>query len=526
MGVCLADAQEDLASVAGLAGCSARQTTPSDLDQQDDTMTDRTPRYFNDDDELTSDVNNQNTTTGTLVADEQSISETIHGATGGMSQGWRTQAYSAPLSGTWEKLSVDSPAVSAGTSGSWDDTEVEEPGVIYDDDGELKMTFSGTNGTKRSIGLATTTPDSIDDWTKDANNPVIDPDDYAAIGSSEIRNGSLLKLADGTYINAVCTIDNSGGNVHLMTSTDLVNWSHGHEVTETTDGSGNVRTCNIFQIGVWYYMMVQYDNQDVWLYSSRQPLTDWTRHRPVPIRSSSKDIHSTPAPVVLGNEIYFQWEEYNDNPTGTTIWTGSMQTTKLMNGYVEEPTVRSSQLQKVDNISSTSSTPDDLLPQTIVDFRGNSPVKYNSAVRVQAVLNAPTGETLTLELNSFGTGSPIYSVTSNSGANDQEIDSGWIEWPGSAPDSDRIFFKYYVSGGTSASINYCTVDVNKMPEIQADPNSPHVGQAGGSGAWDEGQVREGYPYYFGGDYIYSFYEGRQADQNPPSQIGVVRTPLK
>lgn len=58
-----------LASAIGLAGCTQESAPQQDSQQQDSTMTDRTPRHFNDDDELTSPVNNELVSTGGLSSD-------------------------------------------------------------------------------------------------------------------------------------------------------------------------------------------------------------------------------------------------------------------------------------------------------------------------------------------------------------------------------------------------------------------------------------------------------------------------
>jgi len=89
----------------------------------------------------------------------------------------------------WSKDSLNNPVLDVGLNGTWDDTYVWAPCVVFDDS-IYHLWYHASNGSITSIGHATAPhPDSV--WTKDPNNPVLDPGssnswDYPGVGAPSV----------------------------------------------------------------------------------------------------------------------------------------------------------------------------------------------------------------------------------------------------------------------------------------------------------------------------------------------------
>ncbi len=92
----------------------------------------------------------------------------------------------------WTKLATN-PIMGAGPSGSWDDVTANSPNVVFDGT-SYHMWYRGRDGATNRIGYATS-PDGLD-WTKHADNPVLD---IGPSGTWESNNlGQPRAIFDGT----------------------------------------------------------------------------------------------------------------------------------------------------------------------------------------------------------------------------------------------------------------------------------------------------------------------------------------
>ena len=118
---------------------------------------------------------------------------------------------------------TSNPILDIGNPGSWDDELVSAPSIVKDNK-EYKLWFTGFDGTKGQIGLATSS-DGIN-WLKYQNNPVISP----KIGDPwEVEIGEPSVYFDGNIYTMWLTSFNftqkESFRISRTTSTDGINWA-------------------------------------------------------------------------------------------------------------------------------------------------------------------------------------------------------------------------------------------------------------------------------------------------------------
>jgi beta-fructofuranosidase len=84
--------------------------------------------------------------------------------------------------------------------------------------------YTGVDGAKAGIGMATSTEDSLIHWTKNPGNPLI-PNPPSGYASMDFRDPFLWKSGDTYYMMVGSGLQNNGGGI-LFTykSTNLINW--------------------------------------------------------------------------------------------------------------------------------------------------------------------------------------------------------------------------------------------------------------------------------------------------------------
>jgi hypothetical protein len=97
----------------------------------------------------------------------------------------------------WTKY-PGNPVLDKRPSGDWDDVEVTTPNVLYGDDGNYYMWYSGTRsvGSNFRIGYATSSDGVI--WIKSLSNPVLDKGLSGSWEDVFVAGPSVL-YKDGTY---------------------------------------------------------------------------------------------------------------------------------------------------------------------------------------------------------------------------------------------------------------------------------------------------------------------------------------
>lgn len=97
----------------------------------------------------------------------------------------------------WTKR-TGNPVLGPGAASSWEALGVADPCVLYEGSG-FRMYYSGTDGTSRCIGLATS--DNWLQWTRSAANPVLQPgapgaswDDRAVGAPWVLRDGTEFRM--------------------------------------------------------------------------------------------------------------------------------------------------------------------------------------------------------------------------------------------------------------------------------------------------------------------------------------------
>jgi predicted GH43/DUF377 family glycosyl hydrolase len=120
----------------------------------------------------------------------------------------------------WTKY-AGNPVMSNGSFGSWDNAHIGSMSVIKDGS-TYKMWYYGNNGNIGRIGYATST-DGIN-WTKYADNPVMDLGAGNAWDSKEIGPNCVIKDADG-YKMWYGGSDGNHSRVGYANSTDGINWT-------------------------------------------------------------------------------------------------------------------------------------------------------------------------------------------------------------------------------------------------------------------------------------------------------------
>jgi len=129
--------------------------------------------------------------------------------------------YATSANGTdWTKL-VTNPVLTKGAPGTWEATSVGFASVIPDGGG-FKMWYTGTSGSIRRVGYATS-PDGIT-WTKYPGNPVVDVGAIGDWDASRVSNPTVAKVGSTYHMWFSSSISPAGGIGHA-TSLDGINWS-------------------------------------------------------------------------------------------------------------------------------------------------------------------------------------------------------------------------------------------------------------------------------------------------------------
>jgi len=137
----------------------------------------------------------------------------------------------SPDGSYWIRDTLNNPVLSLGSSGSWDDFFIVHPSVVYAN-GTYHMWYDGwsdgSTSTIKSIGHATSA-DGIN-WEKDANNPVLSPDNSESWDFNFVRGVNVL--FDGGKFHMWYT----GGkwfnyNLGYAFSTDGINWKKYNDYT-------------------------------------------------------------------------------------------------------------------------------------------------------------------------------------------------------------------------------------------------------------------------------------------------------
>lgn len=114
--------------------------------------------------------------------------------------------------------------VALAPSNGFDNFGVWSGTTIKDNNGKPAIIYTGVDGAKAGIGLATADDEQLSVWTKYANNPIIPsvPSNYSAM---DFRDPYIWKDGSNYYMIVGSGIQNEGGGI-LFTykSTDLVHW--------------------------------------------------------------------------------------------------------------------------------------------------------------------------------------------------------------------------------------------------------------------------------------------------------------
>ncbi len=106
------------------------------------------------------------------------------------------------------------------------------------DNGDLKLIYTGVDGVKAGIGIATTSDAEGRTFIKDTSNPVIPA---APAGSMDFRDPYLWREGGTWYMIIGSGLPGQGGTAFLYTSSDLIQW-----MPQGSLFSGNRQTSGIF----------------------------------------------------------------------------------------------------------------------------------------------------------------------------------------------------------------------------------------------------------------------------------------
>lgn len=216
---------------------------------------------------------------------------------------------------TWGKY-AGNPVLINGSAGSWNSENVEAPFVLFDGV-EYKMWFSGFDGTKTRIGLATSS-DGIN-WTEYSNNPVLDTgipgewDQNYAYSPAVIYDGREYKMWYAGY-------DGNSVRIGLATSPDGINWTKYSGNPVLSDGTtgtwddGEVLTRAVIFDGENYKMWFSGHNGNLETqigYATSPDGTHWEKYSGNPVMSQTANVwdsFSVRAPAVIYDGVeYKMW---------------------------------------------------------------------------------------------------------------------------------------------------------------------------------------------------------------------------
>jgi len=184
----------------------------------------------------------------------------------------------------WHQNIVD-PVLESGSFGEFDYGGISDPCVLYAD-GEYKMYYTGQAGNSWQTGLATS-QDGIQ-WTKHSSNPVLG----IGSGWESVGHGSVeVSYEDGIYRMLYSGFDGSKHMIGLATSSDGILWTRysGNPVFRPAT-SGNWDSFSVFASahfvyqGQFYLFYVGKPQNGIGLTTSPDAIT-WTRIRSTPIIS-------------------------------------------------------------------------------------------------------------------------------------------------------------------------------------------------------------------------------------------------
>ena len=133
----------------------------------------------------------------------------------------------------WTKW-VTNPVLTKGAPGTWEATSVGFANVIPDGGG-FKMWYTGTSGSIRRVGYATS-PDGIT-WTKYPGNPVVEVGAIGSWDASRVSNPTVTKVGSTYHMWYSSPISPAGGIGHA-TSPDGINWTKDSGNPVIPGGSG------------------------------------------------------------------------------------------------------------------------------------------------------------------------------------------------------------------------------------------------------------------------------------------------
>jgi len=107
------------------------------------------------------------------------------------------EASAAPVSPVKWARYANNPVLSCGPSGSWDDASIMSRCVIQDA-GELKLYYTGWDGSDYAIGLATSADGTS--WTKYAKNPILQKGVYGSWEETRVESPWVIKDGSGYHM--------------------------------------------------------------------------------------------------------------------------------------------------------------------------------------------------------------------------------------------------------------------------------------------------------------------------------------
>ena len=163
-------------------------------------------------------------------------------------------SYAISLDGTDWFVRARNPVLSPGSSESFDSEGVWDPYVIRDGR-EYKMYYTGFDGTLYRTGLAIS-PDGVT-WTKSINNPILDvgPRQWETVGS----NAPKVYKVDSVYCMLYSGFDGTRYKIGLATSPDGQIWTKQRGDPVIANGepgswdSHSVITNTVAHVGGVYY---------------------------------------------------------------------------------------------------------------------------------------------------------------------------------------------------------------------------------------------------------------------------------
>lgn len=142
--------------------------------------------------------------------------------------------YSSPDLTTWTEEKI---AIAPDRNPGFDDFGCWSGTMIFDNNGTPQLFYTGVDGVKAGIGMASPLDSNLVEWSKHPNNPLI-----VAVPTSVLNldfRDPFLWEENGTYYMIVGSgkAGNAGGLLFQFQSTDLVNWT---EITPFYQASPNV----------------------------------------------------------------------------------------------------------------------------------------------------------------------------------------------------------------------------------------------------------------------------------------------